>query len=213
MKTDDLIALISVDARGTASQMSVAARLTPAALIGAVAALALLVGWLGMRDMTEAMVSPSYWMKTAYTVALAGAGLLTVERLSRPAASARRGIIALICVTAVMVALAITQLLSLPAEQAPHALLGSTWDRCPWRIAVLAIPGLVLVLLAMRRLAPTRPALAGAGAGLFVGAIAATIYGLYCAETSAVFTLIWYTGGIAIAAVLGALAGARVLRW
>jgi hypothetical protein len=213
MKTDDLIALISVDARGSASPLSVLGRLVPAALIGAISALALLVAWLGMRDMTEAVVSPSYWMKTAYTVALAIAGLLIAERLSRPAASAMRGIVALILVIAVMLVVAITQLLSLPAEQVPRALLGSTWDRCPWRIVALAIPGLALTLLAMRRLAPTRPALAGAGAGLFVGAIAATVYGLYCAETSAAFTLIWYTGGIAVAAVLGAVAGGRVLRW
>jgi hypothetical protein len=213
MKTDDLIALISVDARGSASPMSVAARLAPAALLSAIAALSLLVFWLGMRDITEAVVSPSYWMKTAYTVALAIAGLLIAERLSRPAASAMRGIVALILVIAVMLVVAITQLLSLPAEQVPRALLGSTWDRCPWRIVALAIPGLALTLLAMRRLAPTRPALAGAGAGLFVGAIAATVYGLYCAETSAAFTLIWYTGGIAVAAVLGAVAGGCVLRW
>jgi hypothetical protein len=213
MKTDDLIALISVDARGSASPLSVLGRLVPAALIGAISALALLVAWLGMRDITEAVVSPSYWMKTAYTVALAIAGLLIAERLSRPAASAMRGIIVLILVIAVMLAVAITQLLSMPAEYLPRALLGSTWDRCPWRIVALAIPGLALTLLAMRRLAPTRPALAGAGAGLFVGAIAATVYGLYCAETSAAFTLIWYTGGIAVAAVLGAVAGGRVLRW
>ena len=213
MKTDDLIALISVDARGSASPMSVVGRLVPAALIGAFAALALLVAWFGMRDMTEAVVSPSYWMKTAYTVALAIAGLLIAERLSRPAASAMRGIIVLILIIAVMLAVTMTQLLSMPAEYLPRALLGSTWDRCPWRIVALAIPGLALTLLAMRRLAPTRPALAGAGAGLFVGAIAATVYGLYCAETSAAFTLIWYTGGIAVAAVLGAVAGGRVLRW
>ena len=213
MKTDDLIALISVDARGSASPMSVVGRLVPAALIGAIAALALLVAWLGMRDMTAAVVSPSYWMKTTYTVALAISGLLVAERLSRPAASATRGIVALICVTAVMLAVAATQLLSIPAEHVPRALLGSTWDLCPWRIVVLAIPGLALTLLAMRRLAPTRPALAGAGAGLFVGALAATVYGLYCAETSAAFTLIWYTGGIAVSAALGALAGARALRW
>lgn len=213
MKTDDLIALISVDARGSASPMFVVGRLVPVALIGAFAALAVLVAWLGMRDMTEAVVSPSYWMKTAYTVALAIAGLLISERLSRPAASAMRGIVVLVSVTAVMLAVATTQLLSMPAEYMPRALLGSTWDRCPWRIVALAIPGLALTLSAMRRLAPTRPALAGAGAGLFVGAIAATIYGLYCAETSAAFTLIWYTTGIAVSAALGALAGAHVLRW
>ncbi len=119
----------------------------------------------------------------------------------------------LVVVIAVMLGIAIVQLASTPSEAMRDALLGSTWDRCPWRIVVLAIPGLALTLLAMRRLAPTRPALAGAGAGLFVGGVAATVYGLHCAETSAAFTMIWYTGGVAFATVLGAIAGSRFLRW
>ena len=108
---------------------------------------------------------------------------------------------------------AIAQLVSLPTDQMQSALLGSTWDKCPWRILALSVPGLLAVLFVMRDFAPTRPALAGAGAGLFVGGVAATVYGLHCGETSAAFTLIWYTGGIAASALLGALAGWRILRW
>lgn len=176
-------------------------------------AFVVLVAWLGVRDMAEAIASPSYWMKTLYTAALAGAGFLVAERLSRPGAKATRGIVTLIAVLAVMLGIAVVQLVSTPAGAMRDALLGSTWDKCPWRIVALAIPGLLLSLLAMRRLAPTRPMLAGAGAGLFVGGIAATVYGLHCAETSAAFTLIWYTGGIALSTALGAIAGWRLLRW
>jgi hypothetical protein len=213
MKTDDLIALMAADAKKPAAPFPVTRRLGPAALVGAVVALALLVAWLGLRDMAGAIASPSYWMKTAYTAALAAAGFLLAERLSRPGAKATRGIIALVTVIAAMLALAIVQLLSTSPEGMRDALLGSTWDRCPWRIVALAIPGLAFTLLAMRRLAPTRPTLAGAGAGLLVGGIAATVYGLHCAETSAAFTLIWYTGGIALSTALGAVAGSRLLRW
>lgn len=213
MKTDDLIALMAADAKTPATPMPVTRRLGPAALLGAVIAFAALIAWLGMRDMNEAMASPSYWMKTLYTAALAAAGFLLAERLSRPGAKADRGIIALVAVIAVMLGLAIMQLVATPPEAMHDALMGSTWDRCPWRIVALAIPGLALSLLAMRRLAPTRPALAGAGAGLFVGGVAATVYGLHCGETSAVFTLIWYSAGIAMSTALGALAGWRMLRW
>jgi hypothetical protein len=213
MKTDDLIALMAADAKKPTSPLPVSRRLGPAALIGAVVAFALLVAWLGLRDMGEAVASPSYWMKTIYTLALAIAGFLLAERLSRPGAKATRGIIALVAVIAVMLGIATIQLFSTSTEAMRDALLGSTWDRCPWRIVVLAIPGLAFALLAMRQLAPTRPTLAGAGAGLFVGGIAATVYGLHCAETSAAFTLIWYTGGIALSTALGALAGWRLLRW
>jgi hypothetical protein len=213
MKTDDLIALMAADAKKPAAPFPVTRRLGPAALIGAVIAFVVLVAWLGLRNMAEAAISPSYWMKTIYTLALSGAGFLIAERLSRPGAKATRGIITLVVVIAVMLGIAALQLLSTSAEDMRDALFGSTWDRCPWRIVALAIPGLALSLLAMRRLAPTRPVLAGAGAGLFVGGIAATVYGLHCAETSAAFTAIWYTGGIALSTALGALAGWRLLRW
>jgi len=213
MKTDDLIALMAADAQKPVAQFPVTRRLGPAALIGAIAAFVVLVAWLGLRDMGEAVVSPSYWTKTLYTAALAGAGFLVAERLSRPGAKAARGLVAVIAVFTIMLVIAVVQLVSTPAEAMRDAMLGSTWDRCPWRIVALAIPGLALSLLAMRRLAPTRQALAGAGAGLFVGGIAATVYGLHCAETSAVFTLIWYTGGIALSTALGAIAGWRLLRW
>jgi len=213
MKTDDLIALMAADAKKPTPPFPVTRRLGPAAFVGAAVALAALVAWLGVRDMGEAIDSPSYWMKTLYTAALAAAGFLLAERLSRPGARATRGVVALVAVIVIMLGVAVAQLVSTPAEAMRDALLGSTWDKCPWRIAALAIPGLVLTLLAMRRFAPTRPALAGAGAGLFVGGIAATVYGLHCAETSAAFTMIWYTGGVALSTALGAFAGWRLLRW
>ena len=213
MKTDDLIALMAADAKKPVAPFPVTRGLGPAALIGAGIALAALIPWLGLRDMAEAVASPSYWMKTFYTAALAGAGFLLAERLARPGAKATRGIVALVAVMAAMLAIAIVQLFSTPAEAMHDALLGSTWDSCPSRIVALAVPGLALCLLAMRSFAPTQPTLAGAGAGLFVGGIAATVYGLHCAETSAAFTAIWYTGGVALSTALGAVAGWRLLRW
>lgn len=213
MKTDDLIALLAADAKKQARPFPVTRHLGLAALAGAIVAFAVLLVWLGMRDMGEAVTSISYWMKTLYTAGLAAAGFLVSERLSRPGTKATRGVMVLVVVIAVMLGIAIVQLASTPSDAMRDALLGSTWDRCPWRIVVLAIPGLALTLLAMRRLAPTRPALAGAGAGLFVGGVAATVYGLHCAETSAAFTTIWYTGGVALSTVLGAITGWRFLRW
>jgi len=213
MKTDDLIALMAVDAQKPVSPFPITRRLGPAALIGAVIALLALLAWLGLRDMGEAVASTSYWMKTLYTAALAVTGFLIAERLARPGAKATRGLVALLAVFASMLCIAVVQLAATPPENMGEAFLGSTWDRCPWRIAALAIPGIALGLLGMRRLAPTRPALAGAGVGLFAGGIAATVYGLHCAETSATFTLIWYTGGVALSTVIGAIAGWRLLRW
>ncbi|MDG2520936.1 NrsF family protein [Caulobacter segnis] len=69
------------------------------------------------------------------------------------------------------------------------------------------------MLLAMRAFAPSRPAVAGLAAGVFSGALAATVYGLSCAESTATFVATWYTLGMAMSGALGALAGRWVLRW
>lgn len=212
MKTDDLIAMMASDVKPAAKAV-VPGRLLLVALAGAVVALGILVPWLGLREMGEAVTSESYWMKTVYTLALALGGFLLIERLARPGVRWTRGLLVAGVGIAGMGALAVLQLASTQPDAIGAALLGSTWDKCPWRILALAAPGLLAVLLVMRRFAPTRPALAGAGAGLFAGAVAATVYGLHCGETSAAFTLVWYTGGIAASALLGGLAGWRVLRW
>ena len=68
-------------------------------------------------------------------------------------------------------------------------------------------------LWAMKGLAPTRLALAGAGAGLLAGALGALVYALHCPELAASFLAVWYVLGIAIPALAGALLGPRVLRW
>ena len=142
MKTDDLIALMAADAKRPAAPFPVTRRLATAALVGAAIAFAGLAVWLGVRDMSEATASYSYWMKTAYTAALAVAGFLIVERLSRPGAKTTRGAIALFTVVAVMLGITIVQLVSTPSDAMREALLGSTWDRCPWRIVALALPSL-----------------------------------------------------------------------
>jgi hypothetical protein len=212
MKTDDLIALMSTDVK-PARPYPVTRLLGPAALVGAVVAFALLIVFMPMRDMGLAMLTPSYWMKTMYTAGIAAAGFMLVERLSRPGVSASSGVVTLVTILAALLGLAIVQLASTPDEGLHDAVFGTTWNMCPLRIVMLAIPGLAIGLYAMRRLAPTRPALAGAGLGVFIGGLAATIYGLHCAEISATFTLLWYTLGIALSTAIGALAGWRLLRW
>jgi hypothetical protein len=92
-------------------------------------------------------------------------------------------------------------------------LFGDTWTKCLVAIPMLSVPGLAAVLWAMRGLAPTRLASAGAAAGLLAGAIAAVAYSLYCPELAAPFVAVWYLLGIVAVAALGALLGPRVLRW
>jgi len=109
--------------------------------------------------------------------------------------------------------LAAHELMALPMSVWRADMMGASSWRCPIRITIIAAPAFALALWTLRRMAPTRPALAGAAAGLLAGALGATVYGLACQETAAAFTAWWYTLGVGVWAAVGALVGPRLLRW
>ncbi len=212
MKTSELIQALSTAVK-PAPPAPVARRIVPALLAGAAVALAMLLLWFGLRPLDEAVQTRSFWMKGGYTVTLALAGLMLVAALSRPGRTSRWAWV-LVGVALVSVSgIAVMQLMRAPPETRMALWLGQTWAMCPWRIAAFAAPILIALLFAMRRLAPTRLAAAGAAAGLLAGALGATIYELFCQETAAAFVATWYTLGIALCAGVGAIVGARLLRW
>jgi len=213
MKTDELISLLARDAAPVKSS-TLPRRLSALALAGGFAALVMMIPAIGFRpDLPGALADPSFWMKAVYTVGLSAAGFLLSERLSRPGGGSRPGwTIAAGCAAAI-VALAIIQLATMPPAEVPAAIMGGSWDTCPWLIFALALPGLAATLRAMRGFAPTRTALAGAAAGLLAGGVSATVYGLHCDENAAAFVAVWYSLGIGMTAVAGAILGPRVLRW
>ncbi len=213
MKTDDLIDTLVADL-APAPPKAIGGRMAVMALAGGAAALGLLLVWLGVRpDLTLAVAGAMFWMKAGYACVLALAGLWAVERLARPAGSARGGIMLGLSAIGVLLALGAMQMMTTPEEQRMAVWLGASWRQCPIRIVLLSIPTLVLTLLALRRLAPTRLALAGAAAGLFAGGVATMIYGLHCPETTRAFVATWYSLGVALSAGLGAAVGPFVLRW
>jgi hypothetical protein len=212
MRTAELVSLLAEDAAPIRARR-LAPRLLAAALAGALVSAGLLVVWLGLRPMGPAMHDPSYWMKTAYTALIAAAGLLTAAQLARP--GARLGWPIWIALVAVLwlAMLAMMEAMRTPPSEMAHLWLGWTWKICALRILALAAPVFIAVLWLMGRLAPTRLALAGAAAGLLAGGVGATVYGLYCEETAAAFVVVWYSLGMALSAALGAVIGARLLRW
>jgi hypothetical protein len=84
---------------------------------------------------------------------------------------------------------------------------------CFFSIVGASSPALLILLWVTRRAVVTRPAAAGASAGLLAGALGAAAYAIACKNDGAAFVLIWY--GLAIGSVcfLGALIGQRYLRW
>ena len=103
--------------------------------------------------------------------------------------------------------------MSAPGADMPGLVLGHSSRVCAFLVTLTALPTLAATFWALRQLAPTRLRLAGAGAGLFAGATGAFVYSFHCTEGAAPFIAIWYTLGIAVTTLIGALLGPRLLRW
>lgn len=213
MKTEDLIATLAADAT-PAPRSPLGAGLALACACAAAVSLAVLLAWLGLRpDLMDALRTRTFWMKATYTGWLTIGGFLAVARLARP--GGRLGVAAWVVAAGVvsMLAMGGLGLMQAPMPQRMGDMMGHSWNACPFRIVVFGIPVFLALVWFLRRLAPTRLALAGAGAGLLAGALGATVYGLACTETAAAFVAVWYTLGIAACAAIGALLGPRLLRW
>jgi|SRR5579883_2166724 len=212
MRTADLIELLARDVRAIRPGI-VNGRLAAALVAGGLVTLAIVALGLRCQPLLLAAQQPWFWMKAAYTGLLTVWGAVIVRRLSVPGSRAGAAPLVAALIILAMIALAAGQMI-LAAPGGRLALwLGHTWKVCSPLILLLALPIYAGLIAAMRRLAPTRPVLAGAAAGFLSGALAATLYGLHCPEQAAAFVATWYTLGIAAATVLGALTGGRLLRW
>ncbi len=213
MKTDDLVGML---ARGEPAVKPVAPgrRLALALGWGAFGATLLMAVLLGVRpDLPAALSLPMFWVKLAFVAALGLASARCVLRLSRPGislGSAPHALAAPVAAMGLLAALALTQ--AEPAAR-PPLIFGQTWQTCPFNIALLSLPTFAVGFWAMKGLAPTRPALAGAAVGLFAGTVGALVYVLHCPELAAPFLATWYVIGMTIPALAGALIGPRLLRW
>lgn len=152
-----------------------------------------------------------FWTKFGYTLALGLLGLAAAPVLARPDGRiiwplAAAGLLAFI-------ALAGGTMLWMRAEWSMPILMGQTAMVCPSLIVLAGIPVLIALLSALRSTAPRSPSLAGFAAGLVAGGFGAWAYAFYCGETGMMFMAVWYSLGIAMTALLGAVIGKFVLRW
>jgi hypothetical protein len=152
-------------------------------------------------------------VKFSYAVALVAVGGWMTARLARPAGTVGPLQLALMVVLAVMGLLGAWTWWTAMPEVRLAELLGHSWKTCPRNVVLMAIPPMAAAFWALRGLAPTRPRAAGAGAGLFAGALGAAAYALSCTEVGLSFVAVWYTLGIALSTLLGFLLGPRLLRW
>lgn len=213
MRSEDLIASLVGDLRAV-PRGAVARRIATGIAGGAVVTLALVAAWLGLRaDLARALLGFPFWMKAGYTAAIGAIAGLAMVRLARPDATRPRGLALLAVPVGLLALLALAELATTPAGDWTALWQGQSWRICSRNVVLLSLPIFAGLVVAFRRLAPTRLRLTGAVAGMAAGGWAATLYGLHCPEVSALFVLIWYSLGILAAAAIGALTGPRLLRW
>ncbi len=212
MRTADLIAQLA-DELEPAKPGAVVRILALGLSAGALGSVLLMMATVGTRqDLAAAMTGGPFWMKFTYTLVIALLGLWLVERAGRPGSDAKKPLLLLALPVAAILVLAALQLAPAGADR-QALMLGRSANVCALLIALLALPLFGGVFWALRRLAPTRLAQAGAAAGLLAGSTAATIYAFHCTESAAPFVAIWYTAGILLTTLLGAALGRWVLRW
>ena len=214
MRTDELVSMLATAVDAVEPGARLRRRYEVALSWGALGAAVLLAIFLDVRpDLVEALRLPMFWAKLAFPGVLLAGALLAAMRLSRPGARLGLAPAAIAAAVLAMWLLAAVALLGAPPQERATLIFGASWRSCPFNIALLSAPAFVALLWAMKGLAPTRLALAGAAAGLLAGAAGALIYALHCTEMAPPFLGIWYLLGMLIPALLGAVVGPRLLRW
>jgi hypothetical protein len=211
MKTDELIQAMAADRE---RPWPLALVLPAAVLLAALAVAAVFLPLLGARpDLGAALTRLPVVVKQAFPPLLALAAGGAALRLARPGLSLGRWALALAAVPAVLLFSVLAELLVLPRAAWMPALMGQTNRQCLLLIGLMSLPLLAAVLWALRGGASTRPGWSGALAGLLSGSAATTVYAVHCTEDSPLFWAVWYVLAILGATALGALLGARLLRW
>lgn len=211
MKTDDLIAALARES-GSEYRRNWARDLSLTLLAGlAVAALLVLIGLHVRADIGVALTP--VLLKAAFSAAAAAALLPLVARLMRPGRPlgwrvAAAALLLCLCGLAALVALA-----GEAPGQRMQAWTGGGFPWCLVMIPLLAAPCAALLVWLMRAFAPTRLTLTGASVGALSGAVGAMAYSMHCPVDSIAFVGTWYALAIAICAAIGALLGAKLLRW
>jgi hypothetical protein len=212
MDTDQLIRTLAADNAHHARPVGFVLAL--ALLAAAPVSVLLFFASLGVRpDVMSAMHNPFFDLKFAVTLALAISAIAVSLHLSRPEASLRGWAWLLVIPAGLLVAGIGSEMMMPQRLPMMTRLVGSNSRACMMAIPLLSLPLLAAALLGLRHGAPARPALAGALAGMLSAGLAATLYASHCTDDSPLFVATWYSIATVLVSAIGALAGAKLLRF
>jgi hypothetical protein len=183
-------------------------------LVAAPVSLAMFASALGVRpDVMTAIHNPFFGLKFVVTLTLAAVAIAVSLHLSRPEVSLK-GWWWLLLVPVGILAAGIASEMMVP-QRLPMMvrLIGNNSRICLTAIPLMSLPLLAGALIALRHGATTRPAAAGAIAGLLSAGLGATLYASHCSDDSPLFVAAWYTLATALVTAIGALIGAKLLRY
>lgn len=113
----------------------------------------------------------------------------------------------------ILVGLAGLTLAMTPSVEWHREILGEHWLECLLAIPLFAIVPFAVIILALRKGAPTELKWTGAIAGLVAGGLGSIAYSLHCIDDTIPFVAAWYGAAIIACGFIGALLGPRILRW
>jgi hypothetical protein len=168
---------------------------------------------LGLRlDLAAALATWRFDLKLVLVAVALGLSFAVCGAMARPTAD-RAVLRRLLPLLVLALGLVAVELAVTPPATWQARLVGSNTRFCLTFIPILSLAPLAAALAAMRRGAPSSPALAGAAAGLVAWASGALLYAFHCFDDSPLFVLTWYSLAALPVVGLGALAGRRLLRW
>lgn len=212
MKTDDLINALSADT-GTAEMPSAGAWRYALAASVVLAGVAFFM-MLGPRhDIANAAQTLRFLFKFVVTLALAASAWRVVSLLARPERARKADLAILLIAPALLAAAMPMEMMAVPPADWRTRMVGTNSLLCMTFIPLIGLMPLAGFILALRHDAPQNPTLAGAVSGVLAGGVAATFYAAHCFDDSPMFVAVWYTAGIAILAMIGAVAGRMFARW
>jgi hypothetical protein len=212
MKTDDLINAIAADAETARAPI---ARIVWIGMgVGVVVTALLYLSLLPVRpDLMSAMGDWHFLMKWAFSLTLLGTALALMLRLARPQSIPGLDWLLLFGAPLVLTLGVVTEMFAIPSSTWFPTMVGTNAWGCIIFVPILSALPLIVMLLVLRQGATTRPALAGAVAGLVAAGIAATFYATHCQNDSPLFLAAWYVLATLFVAAVGAVLGTRLLRW
>jgi len=212
MKTEQLIAAMTADAKTT--EMPIGRTLWLAFAGGLLVAALIFFLEVGPRaDLAAALSEPRFLFKCLLTVSLLVSAMGLVWHLASPGAVPIGWVVALCAVPVLLAGAALTEMITTPPSGWEDLVFGMNWRICMYLIPTLSAAPLIALILALRHGATSHPVLAGAAAGLLATGIGATLYATHCQSDSPMFVAVWYVIATAVVTSVGALLGARLLRW